>query len=112
MRSEEHRSGRCQCSVQCHPQYGLDCDAEYKLKCTAAVVMMGKERLRVAYRIALVMGQEVHSIAAHPISLYNILVESNSPSGRNTITVGDVCTFDVRAGGEHPLFLLVVGVIV
>src|SRR5260221_151782 len=43
----------------------LDCDVEYKSKCTATVAMVSKDRLRVrvAYRVALVMGQEVHSVA-------------------------------------------------
>src|SRR6266436_7581294 len=47
-----------------------------------------------------------------PILFYNVLMESKPPSGSNTITVSDVCASNVGVSGEHPLFLLIIGVIV
>src|SRR5258708_5150075 len=119
--SEEDHSERRQSPPQCRPRLGLDCDAEYKSKCTATGAMVSKDRLRVraAYRVALVMGQEVHSVAipqprsrqnADPIPFYNILAESRPPSGGNTIS--DIFTSDIGISGEHPSFLLVVGVVI
>src|SRR5258708_28463087 len=111
MRSEEGRSEHCQCSAQCHPQC---CDAEYKSKCTAPVAMVSKERLRVivAYRIALIMGQEVHSVAEHHLQSRKHLFPSITFSPNLNLPLGTILllsiTFlrpDFGATGDLPPFL-------
>lgn len=77
-------------------------------------------RVRVAYRIALGVGQKMYGLvyvrfharhdACLSIPLFNFLVESSPPSGGTSRS--DVCASDVRIDREHPLPLLVAGVIV
>src|SRR5258708_11392424 len=118
MRSEDH-SERCQCSVA---PIGSRL-RRYKSKHTSAVATVSKEKLRVrvAYRIALVMyGLEgaqrrntsppIPSRRCTPIPLCNGLAESIHLSGGNTTS--DICASDVKISQEHPSFHLVIGVTV
>lgn len=77
-------------------------------------------RVRVAYGIALAVGQEVSSIAENilhacqdtlpSVPLCNVVAELSPPSGGNTGS--GVCVPDLRIGREHPSPFLVAGVIV
>ena len=84
------------------------------------IVSENRLRVRVAYRIALAVGQKMYGVAylrlhtrhdaRTSIPLCNLVAESSPPSGGTSRS--DVCASDVRIDWEHPSPLLVAGVIV